>query len=413
MTQVPWNKKYFAKVLTISGIFLAGALAYGLYDAHCESLVSPHLFIHDTKRVQRGYTLIAPYFINNKFDGGGEVQLLDANGHIAHSWKTQHQPLTTILKDSGNLLVSMTPSIDVTEYPSAGTTGILQELDWDGNVVWEHRDNKMTHDFEALPDGSIAYLRWSEAPLWFAYAVRGGSQSATTSVWTNEVVVINKEHEVLWSWRAHDHMNPSAYVLNPLIPKEDWAHINSIRYIEDNPLTHTPAFLLSVRHTSSILLVDAGTGAIIWESPQGMLALQHDATLLPNGNILTFDNGLFRKNPKPVLTSRVVEIDPRTNKVVWEYTGAPGEQTKFASSIMGAAQRLGNGNTLITLSTGGRIVEITPDKKIIWEYANEFRDEEQRAHILFRPRKYEAENTSWKSKVATPLLSGMCLKAKN
>jgi hypothetical protein len=49
-------------------------------------------------------------------------------------------------------------------------------------------------------------------------------------------------------------------------------------------------------------------------------------------------------------------VDP-SGKVVWEY---PGCENVFE------AVRLKNGNTLI--GTGSRIIEVTPDKKIVWQF---------------------------------------------
>ncbi len=75
--------------------------------------------------------------------------------------------------------------------------------------------------------------------------------------------------------------------------------------------------------------------------------------------------------------SRVIEIDPTTLKVVWEYTGhmMGGEgmmnmvsNTKFYSQLVSSAQRLPNGNTLITEGCCCRIFEVTADKEVVWEY---------------------------------------------
>ena len=53
------------------------------------------------------------------------------------------------------------------------------------------------------------------------------------------------------------------------------------------------------------------------------------------------------------------EVD-ESGKVVWEYTGV--ENT-------GDAQRLPNGNTLISCGTQKRVIEVTPDKQIVWEFS--------------------------------------------
>ena len=45
------------------------------------------------------------------------------------------------------------------------------------------------------------------------------------------------------------------------------------------------------------------------------------------------------------------------------------------------AQRLPNGNTLITESDGGRALEVTPDRRIVWEFFNPHRAGEQGEYI--------------------------------
>ena len=314
-----------------------------------------------------------------------------------HMWPTKYQTLYAILANSGNLFVAMTPSINQAGYPSGGTTGKIQELDWDGNVVWDYSDNQMTHDFEVLPNGDIAYIRWEKAPDSFARNVVGGMQTATSSVWTNGIVVVNRQKQIVWQWHMHDHVNPQTYTLGPLTPRSDWAHVNSIRYIADNPVTHIAAFLISVRHISTVLLIDAKTGSVIWQSPKDMFSFQHDATLLDNGNVMVFDNGLFRTQSRPYLYSKVVEINHKTNEIVWEYRGGKtgAEQAQFASSIMGGTQRLPNGNTLITQSTGGKIVEVTQEKEIVWEYESNNWTSDGRQAIIFKARKYDAVGTMW------------------
>jgi hypothetical protein len=50
----------------------------------------------------------------------------------------------------------------------------------------------------------------------------------------------------------------------------------------------------------------------------------------------------------------------------WSYT-AP-DKYSFYSAFMSGAQRLKNGNTLITQAMQGRLFEVTPENEIVWEY---------------------------------------------
>jgi len=95
-----------------------------------------------------------------------------------------------------------------------------------------------------------------------------------------------------------------------------------------------------------------------------MVAGQHAPTLLANGNVLIFDNGVHRLDDA-MPYSRVIEVNPATNQIVWKYQDKPA--WNFFSPRMGLAQRLPNGNTLITESSFGRFFEVTSQGEIVWD----------------------------------------------
>ena len=113
---------------------------------------------------------------------------------------------------------------------------------------------------------------------------------------------------------------------------------------------------------------------------------QHHATMLPRknfeglplkgaGNILIFDNGGHGGYPRQYrFQSRVLLINPRSGNVVWQYDAEDSGIfiKNFFSMFKSSAQRLPNGNTLITESTWGRIFEVRPKGKIVWEYINPY-----------------------------------------
>jgi hypothetical protein len=70
--------------------------------------------------------------------------------------------------------------------------------------------------------------------------------------------------------------------------------------------------------------------------------------------------------------SRVLEIDPVTLEVVWTYQMTGLESYRFFSHYVSSAQRLPNGNTMITEGADGRIFEVTPAGEIVWEYVSPY-----------------------------------------
>jgi len=66
--------------------------------------------------------------------------------------------------------------------------------------------------------------------------------------------------------------------------------------------------------------------------------------------------------------SRVLEINPVTLEKVWEYRIPGGASFQFYSPNVSSAQRLANGNTLITEGAAGRVFEVEAENEIVWEY---------------------------------------------
>ena len=89
---------------------------------------------------------------------------------------------------------------------------------------------------------------------------------------------------------------------------------------------------------------------------------QHDPRMLEDGRILFFDNNGRKES------SGVFEYDLKAKKNSWRYIGT--DEHPFYSKFCGTADRLPNGNTLITESDNGRAFELTRDKEIVWEFHN-------------------------------------------
>ena len=95
----------------------------------------------------------------------------------------------------------------------------------------------------------------------------------------------------------------------------------------------------------------------------------------------------------PATFSRVIEVDPRTSAIVWEYIDQ--SLFEFFSPYISGAQRLANGNTLICEGCHGRFFEVTTGGEVVWEYVNPFFcDEPGRPGVnnwVFRAFRYTPE----------------------
>ena len=148
----------------------------------------------------------------------------------------------------------------------------------------------------------------------------------------------------------------------------DYYHLNTIEVLPKTALGMRDArfqqgnHLICLRNANLILILDKDTKKVVWHWGPRMLDWPHMPTLLENGNILVYDNGEHRSY------SRIVELNPMSESIEWEYRASPPEM--FYSQVLGSNQRLPNGNTLICESKNGRAFEVTGDKEIVWEFYN-------------------------------------------
>ena len=196
--------------------------------------------------------------------------------------------------------------------------------------------------------------------------------------------------QTVWEWRTWEHLDPVEDGITEIqAPRTLWHQGNSVLELPDGDI------LTSYRPTSTILRISRPTGKILWKLGAPTVAGQHAPTPLGNGNILIFDNGPHRLDDSMPF-SRVIEVNPATNEIVWKYQDRPA--WNFFSPRMGNAQRLPNGNTLICESSFGRLFEVAKDGEIVWEYVNPFfgrpffaGSPDTQANLVFRALRYSAE----------------------
>ena len=149
-------------------------------------------------------------------------------------------------------------------------------------------------------------------------------------------------------------------------PLKDPTHANTIQYItrdmaESADFINHGELLVCLRNMNLIVAIDVDREVVTWATT-GPWHRPHEPTVTDNGNILIFDN----RSQWPL--SRVIEFSPKTNTVVWEYQGP--QSRPLRSVWMGRQQLLRNGNILITDSASGRLLEVTRNGELVWEYIN-------------------------------------------
>ncbi len=314
---------------------------------------------YEKGRAFEGYTLFAPMM-------GRNVWLINMMGQVVHQWKMENIPGNYgKLLTNGNLLYAgkLIPS-PLPEF--GGNGGQLIEVNWENNIVWEYRDPYHSHCFAEMDNGNLMIAQWREVPEKIAKTVQGGQPGTELkgTMWGEAIQEIDrKTREVVWEWCSFDHLDVDIDILGPLHPRDRWTNLNAISMMPDGNL------LVSFRCINTIAIIERSTGKIIWRWGPGEIAGQHNPTLLENGNILLFDNGAHRVYTT-IDYSRVIEINPKTSQIEWEYKEDPAFD--FNSFICSGAQRQPNGTTLICEALKGRLFEVTREGDIVWEFHSPF-----------------------------------------
>ena len=343
------------------------------------------LTAYDPSKASPGYTLYAP------LSGNGEVYLLDPNGEVAHQWNMPYPPgLYGYLLPNGNLFyggkVRDDGGWDIFEAMKRFKGGVMLEVDWDGNILWEHRDPHHHHDARRTESGGCLYMTVERMDNAQAAKVSGGQPGTDSGgMYADVLVEVDADGNRIWEWHAAEHLDPERHVITFNDLRDEWSHGNTVVPLPNDRV------MFSFRNISTVGIIDKATGNITWQIGDNVLAQQHDPSLLDNGNVLIYDNGSHsRHNPLPA--SRVIEVDTATNEIVWEYRDNP--PFNFFSAYISGARRLTNGNTLITEGQPGRIFQVTPDGDVVWEYINpHFAPNEQGYEInsVFRSNHYLRE----------------------
>ncbi len=398
--------------------------------------------IYDPEKAWSGYTLM-------QCQGIGAV-LVDMNGNVKKVWKDV-QGFPNKLLPGGYLMGSL--GLRDPKFGYQDQTDVV-EVDWDGKVVWKFDKKELVdddgdkrwiarqhHDYqrEGNPVGYYVPGMESGNTLILCHEDVYNKKISEHRLLDDVFIEVDWEGNIVWEWHVSQHFNELGFseiaknvlARNPNIHENgggqsDWMHINSMSVLGPNKWYdagderfNPENIIWDAREANIMAIISKKTGKIVWkigpdftESKElriiGQIIGQHHCHMIPKGlpgegNILLFDNGGWagygmpsrcsRDGGKADLRdhSRVLEIDPTTLEVVWEFSGRTFggmmgivADSKFYSPLISSAQRLPNGNTLICEGCYMRMFEVTPDKEVVWEFIAPFKGMREMVYRAYR-----------------------------
>lgn len=349
----------------------------------------------DAERSYPGYNLVVsiPHAL---------AQLIDANGRVVRDWSDERcrRMFRAQLLGDGRLVYLGTATAeneqageeDAEERPLAldARLAFVGCMSWEGDVLWR-RKIRAHHDVELTPQGEVLTLteRRNSIPAVDPENLLRDNGLCYLELETGKILREIGLTKILVS-------RPDMFQLQDP-PKSqqkgkdaiDHLHCNSVETLDRHGLAATEFLgpekvLLSIRHQDSIAIVNTETMELVWAWGQGELQHQHEATLNYNGKILLFDNGSQERN-----YSRILEVDPETDSITWEWTASNPHD--FFSLTRGTVQPLPNGNVLVGSTNQSEAFEVTRAGEVVWKFVNPIQMSTTRRAVL-RIERYPLEH---------------------
>lgn len=206
------------------------------------------------------------------------------------------------------------------------------------------------HEFSLTPQGDALMTIYSPVCVTDPCNVLTPDESQWPLIDGIIQLVDPKTGLVEWEWHALDHIPVDDTVVIPAGHILDAYHVNSIQQIGGGKI------LASLRDTSSVYKIDRSTGKIDWtlggeESDFKMgtgatFNYQHDARMLPNGQISLFDDAAGPPVYDPGYSrGLILDLNEKKHKATVAHEYARNTETLADSE--GSVQRLDGGNQFV------------------------------------------------------------------
>lgn len=234
--------------------------------------------------------------------------------------------------------------------------GAVVSVSESGELLEERAAAGMHHTFTMLPEGGFAYLS-TDVRSW-TDPHRGETESVVgDAIW--EVLSDGSRRQVFSLWdhltpRVHEHWDDLFYVQG-----RDWSHGNAITYDAGRD-----SYLVSFGNLDLLMEIDRWSGAPVlsisperWDITGHVYDFPHAPSWQGADRLLLFS---YAEGASGAV-EYVVDAARQTLSTSWSHT-----RSDDVLPMLGSAQRLESGNTLINYGASGLVEEVTPSGDSVW-----------------------------------------------
>lgn len=342
------------------------------------------------ERVQPGMTLVASYWTWEETGRSGPgFKLIDRRGQTVHEWRV---PRSELFPDS----IDLNGDPKKSEYHGSylfPNGDLLANLEYIGtvrldacrNVIWTLAE-KNHHSIARAEDGSFWIPGVSPERRTRSERFPDGYPGIEEPVWLDQILHVSEGGEVLDRIPVLDVLyenNLERHLVKALGPHlenvpDDPTHLNDVEPLDPSRSDEYPLFeagdlLVSLRHPSLVFVFDPESRDVKWHASHPFIH-QHDPDFVGDGWIGVFDNNTDPTKRGTMLQgSRIVFLQPHTDSMKVPFPTR--HSAPFYTATGGSWQLLENGNMLLTEARFGRIVEVAPSGRTVWEWVRAPYDE--------------------------------------
>lgn len=215
------------------------------------SLEQPRGLVKNEPGAAPGYVLFTQLTSDTTY-------LVDLEGRVVHTWKTEKAGDAIYLQDDGSFFrLARIP--EPPNFRAGGVAGYIQQVSWEGEILWEWKmgDEKrmLHHDIKPLPNGNILAIAWEQkTPEEAGAAGRRVELIPEQGLWSEWILEIEprppSDARIVWEWHVWDHLVPTSEAARSprrldinadgdgvQIDEKELERLKALGYVPDNATT--------------------------------------------------------------------------------------------------------------------------------------------------------------------------------
>ncbi|WP_118828439.1 arylsulfotransferase family protein [Salinibacter ruber] len=331
-------------------------------------------------RMETGLTLIS----SSWKEYGGGLRLINSRGEVLHQWRVNPAEISSQSSDIASYALEnfagphgthLFPNGDV--IVNVKRRAGLARLNACGDLIWSLPSSTgdwwAHHSVDRAENGSfwVGGARMTKPDWKGLQRFEEVREELIVKVSPNGKV-LRKISVLDLVWRNGLQRGVLKQFENTL-DNEDITHLNDIEELSSSMASQYPLFekgdlVVSLRRPDLVFVFDPSSMEVKWKASDPFIN-QHDPDFIGDGWIGVFDNRQdFTSRGKLLGGSRILAVQPHTDstKVLFP---TPSSDT-FYTPWGGKWQKLDNGNLLITEARAGRVLEVAPNGRTVWEWVH-------------------------------------------